>query len=92
LLQSTVAATIRSLGITNGLAASVLYDSLQEQLPSKAHIENLIMKSTLHLPDRTVTDVSREFLLLSYPPYGTENTITFYCEPEDVSVVTKFID
>jgi hypothetical protein len=99
LLQSIVAATIRNLGITNGLAASVLYDCLQEQLPTGAHIENLIMKSELQLPnnelhssDKVVTNVSREFLKLYYPPYATEKTIALFCEPEDVAVVTEFMD
>jgi hypothetical protein len=90
-LQATVSATVKSVGITNGLAASVLYDSLQEKLPTGAHIENMIMKAELYLPDRVVTAVSREFLNLYYPPYGTEHTITFYCEPEDVAVATSFM-
>jgi hypothetical protein len=52
----------------------------------------MLMKAELLLPDRVVTEVSREFLKLYYPPYGSEKTITFYCEPEDVAVITSFIN
>jgi hypothetical protein len=91
MLQSATAAAVRDTAGTNGLAASVLYEALQEKLPAGAHIENMLMKAELRLPDGTITEVSKEFLKLNYPPYGTEKTIAFYCEPEDVAVMSVFI-
>ena len=87
LLQNKVSDYINHIPFGGTLAISQLTALLQQNLPSGGFIRNPILFAVVDLPNgenRTVQTTDR--LVIDLPPYATNRTTLFFCDPSLVSI------
>jgi hypothetical protein len=88
-----VASHINRLPFNGLLTVSGLTSLLHNQIPSNCFISKPALFATTLLPDGTKAITQTEDVLtLSYPPFVSNRTSLFFCDPADVSFEVRYIE
>jgi hypothetical protein len=92
-LQNAVASYINGIPLNGILAVSGLTALLHQNLPSGSFITGQALFSSTFLPDgRIVTGAANDRLVIDLPPYATNRTSLFFCDPVNVSFVRQYVE
>lgn len=92
-VQCAVADHINHLPFGGLLAISGLTTLLHQHLPSGCYVTRPALIGTTRLPDgQIVLSESSDRLVIDKPPYASNRTTLFFCDPSDVSFECRFLD
>jgi hypothetical protein len=90
-LQSVVADFINHLPLGGLLAVSSLINLLHQKLPSGSYVTRPALFATTCLPSgEMVITQSDERLEIDHPPFASNRTTMFFCDPADVSFELRY--
>jgi hypothetical protein len=85
-LQNIIADYVNHVPFGGLLAVSGLVTLLHENMPSGSYVTKPVLFATTYLPDgRILTSQTADRLVIDFPPYASNRTTLFYCDPADVS-------
>jgi hypothetical protein len=92
-LRNAIAEHVNRIPFGGLLAISNLVTTLHNQLPSGSYISEPSLFATTYLPDgRSVVSQTAERLVIDFPPYATNRTTLFFCDPAEVSFTYRFLE
>ncbi|HBT76854.1 MAG TPA: hypothetical protein DEB39_07980 [Planctomycetaceae bacterium] len=90
-LQSVVADFVNHIPLGGLLAVSQLTTLLHQHLPSGSYVTRPALFATAYLPDgRVVISQSDDRLEIDHPPFASNRTTMFFCDPADVSFELRY--
>jgi len=93
MLQNAVADHINRVPFGGLLAVSGLVTLLHENIPSGSYVTKPVLFATTYLPDgRILTSQTSDRLVIDFPPYASNRTTMFYCDPADVSFEQRHVE
>ena len=93
LLQNTVADHINRVPFGGLLAVSSLVTLLHENMPTGSYVTKPVLFATTCLPNgRILTSQTSDRLVIDFPPYASNSTTLFYCDPADVSFEQRHVE
>ena len=93
MLQNAVANHINRVPFGGLLAVSGLVTLLHENMPSGSYVTKPVLFTTTYLPDgRILTSQTSDRLMIDFPPYASNRTTMFYCDPADVSFEPRHVE
>jgi hypothetical protein len=91
MLQTVIADHINHLPFDGLLAISELTTHLHRCLPSGSFITRPALFATTYLPDgRIVLSQTADRLRIDFPPFTSNRTTLFFCDPADVSFEHRY--
>ena len=92
-LQSTVADYINHLPMGGLLTVSGLIALLHRNLPSGCYVTRPALFGTTYLPDgRAMISETSDRLEINFPPFASNRTTLFFCDPADISFEFRFTE
>jgi len=92
-LQTVVADHINHLPFDGLLAVSELTAILHRNLPRGSYVTRMALFATTWLPDgRSVLSQTSSRLEINFPPFASNRTTLFFCDPIDVSFEHRYLD
>jgi len=92
-LQGTVADHINHLPFGGLLTISGLTSLLHRNLPTGCYVTRPVLFATTYLPDgQTVLSETSDRLEIDAPPFASNRTTLFFCDPADVSFEFRFVE
>jgi len=93
MLQNAVADHVNRVPFGGLLAVSSLVTLLHENMPSGSYVTKPVLFATTYLPDgRVLTSQTSDRLVIDFPPYASNRTTMFYCDPTDVSFEQRHVE
>ena len=92
-LQGIVADHINHLPFGGLLTVSGLISLLHRNLPTGCYVTKPTLFATTYLPDgRTVSSETSDRLEIDAPPFASNRTTLFFCDPADVSLELRYVE